>query len=452
MDIRQRKGYLFSDRTLIAMLIPLVLDALLTIAAGVVDSAMVSSAGEAAVSAVSLVDSLCLLFITFSNAISIGGGVVTSQYLGKRNYERAGVSANQIFYAAVSVSTFFMILVLPIREWVLELVYGRVEADVFENASIYFFYILLGFPFFAMGAASAAVLRSMGKNRQAATATIAYNLLNVVGNAILIYGCKMGVAGAAISTTLSRICYAILGLYLAHRKELPARFHKLWRLRVDFDIMGRVLKVGMTQGVENGLIHFSKILIASLVSSLGTAAIAANSVSFSINNVGWTVINAFSTVALTVVGQCIGAGEHDQARYYTKRITAAASVTAVFLFGSIFLLRNQLVLLFDFAPENLAICARYTGIGALCAACSCCAVAFVPVSAFRAAGDIRYAMAVSVGSVVVFRLGLCYLLHALFPGLGLLCAYLGMFMEWVCRSSINVLWYRRGKWLRKKLI
>ena len=452
MDITQKKGYMFSDRTLIAMLIPLVLDALLTIAAGMVDSAMVSTAGEAAVSAVSLVDSLCLLFITFSNAISIGGGVVTSQYLGKRNYERASVSANQIFYAAVSVSTAFMILVLPVREWLLELVYGRVEADVFENASTYFFYILLGFPFFAMGAASAAVLRSMGKNRQAATATIAYNLLNVVGNAILIYGCKMGVAGAAISTTLSRVFYAVLGLYLAHRKELPARFQKLWRLRVDFDIMGRVLKVGMTQGVENGLIHFSKILIASLVSSLGTAAIAANSVSFSITNVHWSVTNAFSTVALTVVGQCIGAGAHDQARYYTKRITAAASVVAILISGSIFLLRNHLVLLFDFEPENLALCARYTGIGALCAACSFCAVAFVPVSAFRAAGDIRYAMAVSVGSVVVFRLGMCYLLHALFPGMGLLCVYLGMFMEWVCRSSMNVWWYRRGKWLRKKLI
>ena len=452
MDVTQKRGPMFSNRTLVAMTVPLILDSLLTIAAGVVDSAMVSSAGEAAVSAVSLVDSLCLLFITFSNAISIGGGVVLAQYVGNQNFPRARICSNQILYAAVAISSLFMALVLPFREWVLNLVYGKTEPEVFRNASTYFFYILLGFPFFAMGSASGAVLRSMGKNRQSATLTVAYNMLNVIGNAILICVFHMGVAGAAISTTLSRVFYGVLGLILAHRKELPARFEKVLRFRVDLDIMGRVLKVGMTQGVENGLIHFGKILIASLVSTLGTVAIAANSVSFTINNIGATIIGAFSSVTLTVVGQCIGAGEQEQAKYYTKKMVLAASAATVVVFGSIFLFRGSLVRLYDFEPETLAVCARYTGIFALCAVIACFGLAFVPINAFRAAGDIRYSMVASVGPVLVFRVGMCYALHALFPGMGLMCAYSGMLLEWICRSVMNVFWYRSGKWIRKKLI
>ena len=189
------KRPLFTNKMLVGMTVPIVLDSVLGIMAGMVDSAMVSSAGEAAVSAVSLVDSINLLFVSAFSGMAIGGSVVTSQYMGKRDYKHASVSANQLLYLATSIALFLMTTLLCIRVPLLKFIYSKIDAAVFENAKVYFLLTLLGYPFFAIGASSAAVLRAMGRNRQAVTITVTYNILNVIGNAILIYGCHLGVAG-----------------------------------------------------------------------------------------------------------------------------------------------------------------------------------------------------------------------------------------------------------------
>jgi len=452
MTSEETRPPLFTNRRLVSLTVPIIIDALLAIVAGMVDSAMVSSAGEAAVSAVSLVDSVNLLFIAVFSALAIGGSVVTAQYIGSRNYKQASLSANQLLYAATAIATVFMLVLLFLRENVLRLVYGRIDADVFENASIYFFFTLLGYPFFAIGSSSAAVLRSMGKNRQAVTITIAYNILNVIGNATLIYGFRLGVAGAAISTTCSRMVYAILGLILAHSKKLPAHFTQLWKFRLDFSMMRRVLRIGLANGLENGLFQIGKVLISSLVSSFGTISIAANSVAFTLNNIGWTIIGSFGTVLLTVVGQCVGAAQPEQAKAYVKKLLTVATTVMFALFGSIFLLRHQLVQLFDFGPEALEAAAYYTGISALLSIFSMYSFSFVPMSAFRAAGDIRYAVTLSVSSMFALRVALCYLLNALFPTLGLMCVYIGMWADWALRAVMNFKRFRSGKWLHRQLI
>ena len=448
----KRNGLMFSNRALVGLAVPVILDALLAIVAGMVDSAMVSSAGEAAVSAVSLVDSVNLLFLMIVAAIGAGGSVITAQYIGRQNYAKASTSANQLLYAAFAVASAFMVPLIFFRENVLSLIYGGIEADVFENASTYFFYTLLGYPFFAIGSSSGAVLRAMGKNRQSVTITVLANLLNVAGNATLIYGFNMGVAGAAISTTFSRIVWAVLGLILTHRKEYPAHFDKLLRFKLDFDVMKRVLQVGLTNGLENGMFHIGKVLISSLISSFSTVAIAAYSVSSTLNNIGWTIVGAFGTVLLTVVGQCVGAKEHEQARMYTKKLLGIATIFMFLIFGSVFLLRNQLVMLFDFAPETLETCAYYTGISALFSIASIYSLSFVPTSAFRAAGDLRYAVTLSISSMFAFRVFLCYVLNAIFPQLGLMCVYIGMGADWLFRSILNFFHFRSGKWLQKQLI
>lgn len=451
METLEKKP-LFTNKMLIAMTIPIILDALLGIAAGMVDSAMVSSAGEAAVSAVSLVDSINILFITAFSGIAIGGSVVTSQYIGKRDYKNATVSANQLLYAAAGLSIAATLLLLCFHVPLLRLVYGKIEADVFENARIYFVITLLGYPFSAIGGSSAAVLRSMGKNRQAVSITVAFNIVNVIGNATLIYGFKMGVAGAAISTTISRMIYAISGLWLAHNKKLPAHFEQLLKFRLDFSVMRRVLRVGMVSGMESSLFYIGKILISSLLSTFGTIAIAANSVSNTINNIGWSIVGGFGTVLLPVVGQCIGAGEPEQAKQNMKKLLTAATVFMVVMFGSVFLLRNQLVRLFDFSDEALEAAAYYTGVLAIFSLASFYSFAFVPVNAFRATGDVRYTTTLSLSSMFAFRVALVYVIHWLFPESGLMCINIGMLVDWSFRSLMNFIHYRSGKWLKKSLV
>ena len=434
------------------MTIPIILDSLLAIVAGMVDSAMVSSAGEAAVSAVSLVDAINLLFITIFSGMANGGSVVTSQYIGKRDYKHASVSANQLLYICTAISICLMAVLLCLRDPLLRLIYGTIEEDVFTNCKVYFLFTLLGYPFVAIGSSAGAVLRSMGKNRQAVSITILYNILNVIGNAVLIYGCKLGVAGAAISTTVSRVAYAGLGLWLAHNKQLPARFENILKFRLDFDVMRRVVRIGAVNGMDNSVFYVGKILITSLISTLGTVAIAANSVANTINNIGWTIVGSFGFVLLPVVGQCVGAGQPEQAKQNVKKLLSAATVIMVTLFTTVFLLRNQLVRIFDFEEAAMKASAYYTGVMALSSIFSFYSFAFVPNHAFRAAGDMRYPSMLTLSSMFVFRVGLSYVLYWIFPDIGLMCVCIAQWADWFFRAVMNVIHYTSGKWLKKCLV
>lgn len=452
MDTAEVRSPLFTNRKLVSLIIPVVVDAMLAILVGMVDSAMVSSAGEAAVGAVSLVDSLNWLFLSTFSAIGIGGSVITAQYIGNGNYRGASESANQLLYLVTGMSSACMIILLCFRRSVLHIVYGSIAPDVFAHAERYFFFTLLGYPLFSIGAACGSILRSMGKNRQAVSITIIANLCNVVGNATFIYGFHMGAAGAGLSTTLCRVVYTVLGLILVHSKKLPVRCEKLLHLRLDLAMMRRVLRIGISSGLENGFFQVGKVLVASLVSSLGTVAIAANSVTFTINNIGWSAVNAFGTVLLTVVGQCIGAGQPEQAKAYIKKFMFTSICLCLAISGTIFLLRHQIVQLFNFGEEAMDAATHYIGICALLTLLSGYPFAFIPTNAFRAAGDIRYPVTLSLCSMFVLRVALCYLLNVLFPSLGLMCVYIGMSADWAVRAILNIFRYRSGKWLKKALI
>ena len=442
---------MFSNRDLVSFTIPLILDALLAIAAGLVDTAMVSSAGEAAVSGVSLVDSLNLLFVTIFNSLSTGGVVVTSQYIGKGDMQKANRSANQLFYLLLFVSIAMSAVLLCFIPQILNFVYSGIEEDVFINARDYFFYILLGYPFLAVGNGCTALMRSMGKNRLSVALSSGYNILNVFGNAILIFGCGLGVRGAAISTSLSRVIYAIVGISIMHGHNLKVHFEKLHKISIDQTIMKSVCIIAGGNGIEGGLFQLGKILVASLVSSLGTIAIAANSVASSITNIGWSTIGAFSTALLPVVGQCMGAGKPEQAKLYSKKMMRAATVGVVLLFGALFLLRNQLVMLFDFEEEALREAAYYTGAASLFTILAGYSWSFLPMATFRASGDTKYAVTLAVSTMFIFRVGLSYLLNALFD-IGLLAVWIGMWADWFTRSIINRIHFHRGKWMQKKVI
>ncbi|MBQ3054504.1 MAG: MATE family efflux transporter [Oscillospiraceae bacterium] len=442
---------MFSNRALTALAVPIVLEALLAIMAGLVDTAMVSSAGEAAVGAISLVDSVNLLFIYVFSAIANGGAVVTAQYIGSKNLLSAKTSANQLLYAASGVSLVLMAVLLCFVQPILNLIYPGIAPDVFQNAHVYFFYTLLGYPFFAVGNACTALLRSMAKSRLALFIALSSNIFNVIGNAILIYGFDLGAAGAAISTTVSRVLWAAAGLYFLHNKDLPVHLEKLLSFRFDWDIMRRIMLIGSANGVESGLFQVGKVLVSSLIASFGTIATAAYSVSYTICSVGWNTVGAIGTVLLTVVGQCMGAGETEQAKHYTKKLTWFAYGMVLVLFGSIFLFRNQLVGLFSFSNEAKTASVYYTAVGVLCTVFSVYAWSFVPVNAFRASGETRYSMILAIVSMFTFRVGLSYVLGA-WMQLGLLGVWIGMWADWACRSVFNSIHFKRGKWLQRKLI
>lgn len=442
---------IFTKRALIALAIPIILDALLAIAAGVVDTVMVSAAGEAAVAAVSNVDSLNIMFIMIFNAIATGGVVVCSQYIGAGDINNAKKSANQLLYGSTICATVIAAILLCIIPQVINLVYPNLAPDVFQDSKDYFFWTILSYPFFAMGASSMALLRAQAKSNVALIISLFANLSNVIANAILIYGFDMGAEGAAIGTAFSRVVFTVAGIVILKNPHLPVHFEKLLKFKLDFAMLKRILKIGVPNGIENGLFQLGKILVASLIASFGTIANAAYSVAYTLNNIGWVIIGAFGTVLLTVVGQCMGAGEREQARRYTKNIINFSYILVIVMFGIIFLLRNYLVLMFDFEAEAIKQCAYYTGVASVFAICSVYSWAFLPLAAFRAAGDTKFALFSSVSFMFIFRVALAYLL-AYFFDLGLMSVWIAMATDWIARVILNITRFRSNKWMTKKVI
>lgn len=442
---------LFSRRALIALAIPMVLESVLSIITGMVDSVMVSSAGDTAVSAVSLVDSVNILFICIFFALTTGGVVVTAQYIGKKDFEQAKNSARQLFWFSVAMAAVFMLVLVLLRTQVLRVLYSDIAPDVFAEAEKYFFWTLLGYPFLAAGNACCALLRTMTKSRASFFLVLGANLINVAGNAILINGFKLGAAGAAMATTFSRIVWAVIGVIMVSDKNLPVHFEKLFKIRPDRDMLRRVLAIGIPNGVENGLFQIGKLFVSSLLATLGTAYIAAYSIANNVSNIGWTIVGSFGNVLLTVVGQCMGAGEKEQAKYYTRRVTRTASFISLAMFGGVFLLRHQIVSIYHVSPETLGIASYYVGVGCVATLASYYSMSFLPVAAFRAAGDAKYAVILAVASMFTFRVAGAYIIEGVFH-LGQLSIWIGMFLDWTARSICNIIRFRSGKWLNKKVI
>lgn len=451
MDAIDSKPPLFTNRSLFNMLLPIVLDSLLFIVAGLLDSAMVSSSGEAAVSGVSLVDSINVMLITLFVGLGVGSTTITTQYIGSRNYALAKASANHLIYLSTGFATVITVVGLCFVPQILRLIYGSIAGDVFEHAKTYFYITLLGHPFYAIGSTSSALMRSMAKNRLSTNLTMAVNVLNFFGNALFIYGFHMGVTGAALSTTLSRVFYAVVCLLVLHRKKYPVHFEHLLKFRIDPSLMKRIFSVGVTSSLQNGLFQCGKLLVSSLLSTLGTVAIAAYSSSFSILNFGWSFVSAFGIVASTVVGQCIGAGEPEQAKQNTKKLLTACNITILIVFGLLFLSRNYVVRLYAFDEQTLKLSAYCVGVGAIFTVLSLYAYSTIPATAFRAAGDLYFPLLVTIASMFVFRVGLSYLLVKVFH-MGLISIWIGMFVDWACHSVFYIFRMRNGKWLQKKLI
>ena len=443
-------GRLFSKQDLKRLIIPLVLEQLLAVTIGMADTVMVSSAGEAAVSGVSLVDTINILLINIFSALATGGAVVASQYLGRREEENACVSAQQLVTAITLLALGVMGVSLVAKDWLLRLIFGGIEAEVMRNAQTYFLLSALSYPFLAIYNAGAALFRSMGNSKISLETSVVMNLINVVGNAITIYGFHMGVFGAALATLISRMAGAVAMLVLLRNRANPIHIISYRRLSLRFDMIKRILRVGVPNGLENGMFQFGKILVQGLIATFGTSAIAANAVGNSVAGIAIIPGSAIGLAMITIVGRCVGAQDYDQARYYTKLLMKLT-------YGSMLLLNlaemaacRWIVSCFHLSPEASSIAFE------ILIAHSLCCIFFWPMSftlpnALRAAGDARFTMICSVASMWICRVIMSYVL-AQGLKMGVMGVWIAMFMDWVVRAVIFLIRFRGSRWTQKKII
>ncbi len=441
---------LFTREELKKLIIPLILEQLLAISIGMSDTLMVSACGEAAVSGVSLVDSISVLLIQILSALATGGAVVCSQYLGKKMPEKARLSAGQLMFIMLVVSVTVMVAVLFSSEFLLRTIFGQIEADVMENARVYFLVTALSYPFLGVYNAGAALFRSMGNSKISMYTSLVMNIINIAGNALLIFGFGLGVLGAALSTLVSRTISALVMAVLLCKKDNPLCIASLACLRPQWDVISRILKIGIPSGVENGMFQIGKLLVSSLTATFGTAAIAANAVANSIAGFANIPGNAIGLAMVTVIGRCIGAGEKEQARNYSRKLLGIAYVGMFLTNLAVFVGVKPLVSCFSLSEEAHGIAVQLLRTFAVCAILIW-PLSFALPNTLRAAGDAKYTMVVSVFSMWVFRVFSSYFFAGTL-GLGVLGVWIGMYVDWLFRSILFVIRYIHGKWLNKRVV
>ena len=441
---------MFTNAALRQLIIPLILEQLLAMTVGLAAVVMITGVGESAVSGVSLVDSLNVLIISILSALCTGGAVVCAQYIGRHEVENARISARQLVYIALIFALVIGVVLLCAPAFFIRLIFGNVDAAVSQSAKTYLVFSSISFPFLALYNACAALFRAMGNARVSLYVSLVMNVVNVAANALMIYLLHMGVLGAGIATALSRAVAAIMMLLLIRSRTNVIYLAHLFPVRFEPRMVKSILSIGVPNGFENGLFNFGKLLVQTLVAGLGTSAIAANAIIGSIFNIIIVPGMGMSLAMITVIGQCIGAGDYPQAISYTKKLTFVTYLTMIAVNLPVLIFSRWVVGLFPLSVEATSIAEHVMPV----LAASCCIIwplSFAFPNALRAAGDARFSMILSTASMWIVRFGLSYLLVMRFH-LGVAGVWYGMTADWFVRAIFFLLRYRSGKWKTKVVL
>ena len=440
----------FTRAELWKLLYPLMLEQLLTSFMGMADTMMVTRAGSEAISAVSLVDSINILVIQILSAMAAGGTIICSQYIGHKDFKKCNAAARQVVLTVLMISIPLALLCLILRRPLLRLVFGSVDPAVMKNGVTYFFYTSISFPFLALFESGAAFYRAGGNSRFPMTLSVISNCLNIFGNAVLIFGFDMGVAGAAISTLLSRIFSAVVIFCFLRKPRQPIVIDQYLRIRPDFRMIQKVLSIGVPSGIENGMFQFGKLAIQSSVSTLGTINIAANAMMIILENLNGIGGIGIGIGLMTVVGQCIGAGRVEEAKYYIVKISMIAEVVVLVSCAIVFVIAKPVMWLAGMDPEAADICFNmliYVSIVKPIVWIP----AFIPAYGMRSAGDVKFSMIASSITMWCCRVLVTTVLIRVF-GFGPIAVWIGMSLDWLVRGIVYSLRYRSGKWLNHTVI
>lgn len=441
---------MFSRKDLMKLIIPLIIEQILAVTVGMADGIMVARVGETAVSGVSLVDSISVLLIGLFAALATGGAVVAAQFIGQKDKENASLAAEQLIVVTFGISLLIMTFALVFRLPLLSLIFGHVESKVMDNAIIYFFWSALSYPFLAVYNAGAALFRSMRNSKVSMTISIFMNIINIVGNIILIFGFEMGVAGAAIATLIARMFAAIVIMILITNKKRDIHIGNIRGFRFNKIMVKRILQIGVPNGLENSVFQVGKVMVQRIVASLGTASITANAVASAVGGFGVLPGSAIGLALITVVGQLVGAKDYDGVKYYTKKLLKGAYIVMIGINIAIALLSPFIIRLYALTPETGEITTRlmlyHCALAALIWPTS-----FALPNALRAANDVKFTMVISMISMFLWRYAFSIILVN-YTTLGVLGVWIAMTIDWLFRSICFIVRFAKEKYRALSLI
>ena len=433
---------MYSRKDLQALLVPLIIEQLLIVLVGMADVLMVATLGESAVAGVSLVDSINNLILQVLFAIAAGGTVVCAQFLGGKNGEDAARAGGQLFFMTTVAMLILSSVCILGNRFLLSLIFGKIEEAVMDNALIYMQLTALSFPFLAVCQSGAAIFRAQGDTGSSMRISLLMNVINVAGNALCIFGLHMGVEGVGIPTAISRAIAAISVLILLQKKENGIMTLSFSCLLPNAIMIRRILAIGIPNSVESAVFQLGKVMLQSLVATLGTSSIAAFAVASNLVTYLYLPGNALGAGMLTIVGQCYGAGEYSQARYYAKKLVRInylmlAAICSILIMGASFWV----------GCYQLSGPAAELAKGLLIShslAMILWPIAFLYPYYFRAVGRAGFTMIVAIVTMWVFRVGLAYVFIKIFH-MNVLGIWYAMYIDWIARVIVYVIALRKDR-------
>lgn len=441
---------MFSNRDLKNMIVPLFFEQLLVMLVGIMDTFIVSYVGEAAVSGVSLVNSFNTIFIYLFTALASGGAVVISQYIGNKDQKNSVRSSSQLLMFSTLLSIVLTCIVLMFHQAILSALFGKVEIDVMNACITYIVISALSYPFIAIYNAGASLFRSMGKTKTTMYVSLASNIINVIGNCIGVFVLHAGVAGVAIPSLIARAFSAIVITKLCFQQNQMIYYTKKDLFAFDTDILRRVLSIAVPNGIENGIFQFVKVALSSVVALFGTYQIAANGVAQSIWSLAALMGVTLGPVYITVIGQCMGSGNQEQAKYYFKKLNKLAIVLSIVWNLIVLALTPLFMHFYQLSSETLQLIFYLVVIHGVFNAI------VYPISGplsngLRAAGDVKFTMIVSIASTLLARF-VFSIIFAIYLNMGVTGIAFAMCLDWTIRAVIFYCRYRSLKWLEFKVI
>lgn len=435
---------MFTEKYLFKLIVPLVIEQLFAVTVGMADTFMIAKRGEESVAGISAVDNICVLLIGLFSALATGGAVVVAQFLGQKNTVKAKVAANQLVLSVLVLSVTFMTISLIGNETILHLIYSELSSQTTRNAKIYYYIIAVSFPFLAIYNVGAALFRTIGNSKISMKISFWMNIINIFGNAILIFGFDMGVAGAGVSTLLSRMIAAIIIMLRLSNQENTICIDYNFRLGYQPKMIRRILKIGIPNGLENSIFQFGKLLVGGLIASYGEVGMTANAIGNSITSLPCIPGKAIGLAMISVVGQCVGAGKLDEAKRYTWKLLKYASISTLVLNVIVSLCVSPIVNLFEAQAATKELAIKFVIYDSIC-----CSIfwpsAFTLPNALRAANDVKYTMLTSIVSMWIFRVGFSFVLAQYF-GLGVFGVWVAMSIDWCFRAILFIGRMASGGW------
>ena len=442
--------HMYLRRDLAALIIPLIIDSFLSILIGMADTIMVSTNGEAAVSGVSLVDTISNLLVQLFAAFATGGAVVVAQYLGSGDKEKAKDSAKNLIYISAIISVIMTIVVMPVRGIIIDTCFGDIGEDVRAYTDDYFVPILLSYPFLAIYSALTALSRAENRSVRTMLVSVMMNAINIGGNAILIFIYGLGPRGAGIASLASRVMGCIVMFILLHKGTDKLSLKGILSGPFSPDLIKRILRIGIPAGIEGATFNLGKIFVQSLTASLGTSALAINAVTGNFNSYSNIPGNGINLAMITVIGQCRGRRNFDDISYYTKLLIALVYISVFITILPMFILAPQVISIYGLEKDSIQ---QAIPMARLCLF-MCFAVwplGFTLPNMLKAVGDVRFIMLASFSSMWLFRvLGAYILVRGL--GFGVEGIWYAMYMDWIVRGMLYFWRVASGRWKTKEVI